>query len=769
MRPLLPFIVLLMLLLCSFTAAQDTPSTVSDSVRTERLAGLCELWGVVKYFHPYLAYKDIDWDEALIQTIPRINEAETPEDYKRAIEYLLSFLQDPNTYVQDDSYVFPRSKISDLLDKEWYPSIIWAEDSIAVIIASNFDVVLEAERSYFPSKWYQRIIKKSRGVIIDARCLIGSVIRKYDGSSASRRLLKEFTYFLLDIVEDTVLAEPSVRSRVHSPFMTPESPWHWHESGFIYHSGDKWFSREEDFINRVPVVFIINEGSADLLPMLGALQDKKRGAIIFEGQFDREGGIKTYKVQLPDDVNVEVRLTEIVRSDGTEGVHPDLVIPFTTDTTLLDCPPVRTAIDIINGHREVPPVVGNLLSPVVPRFYEKTYGDMPAPKLEYRLLALFRFWNEIKYFSPHLDRVGDSWESVLRELIPVFEAANGEKAYESAIELMTGKSGDFSAYYYGNSCFPSFNVDFIEDKTVVTFTGRVDSSSSIAGLSVGDIVLELDGEDIFDSRKRLAGLISEPRRINYELLGARHPSPIGIKVQKADGRIEQYEISRRYGRPTPSIRNYYLTPFEKIGDDIPYMWMGSLSKSIIEDSLDVIMSSRALILDLRQHFYQHSIDWRGRLVSILAEHEAIACLKRGVERNSPDPDIYSWGYVREKVVPDDEFHYRGKVVALIDASTHGETEKLCLYLDAATEVTFMGMPTNGRPGEYSPILLPGFGKFGPQVDYVNIDVRYPDDRPVYGIGIQPDIYVEPTIEGIRQGKDEILDAAIDFLTGNSKK
>ena len=33
-----------------------------ETVRIERLAALGKLWAAVKYFHPWLAYQDIDWD-----------------------------------------------------------------------------------------------------------------------------------------------------------------------------------------------------------------------------------------------------------------------------------------------------------------------------------------------------------------------------------------------------------------------------------------------------------------------------------------------------------------------------------------------------------------------------------------------------------------------------------------------------------------------------------------------------------------------------------
>ena len=43
-----------------------------------------------------------------------------------------------------------------------------------------------------------------------------------------------------------------------------------------------------------------------------------------------------------------------------------------------------------------------------------------------------------------------------------------------------------------------------------------------------------------------------------------------------------------------------------------------------------------------------------------------------------------------------------------------------------------------------------------------LGVYYPDGRETQRAGIKPDIYVEPTIEGIRAGKDEVLDRAVMF-------
>ena len=45
---------------------------------------------------------------------------------------------------------------------------------------------------------------------------------------------------------------------------------------------------------------------------------------------------------------------------------------------------------------------------------------MSFPSEEYRLLALFRFWNVINYFYPYKDLLDTSWSTVLTDFIPRF-------------------------------------------------------------------------------------------------------------------------------------------------------------------------------------------------------------------------------------------------------------------------------------------------------------------------------------------------------------
>jgi len=46
-----------------------------------------------------------------------------------------------------------------------------------------------------------------------------------------------------------------------------------------------------------------------------------------------------------------------------------------------------------------------------------------------------------------------------------------------------------------------------------------------------------------------------------------------------------------------------------------------------------------------------------------------------------------------------------------------------------------------------------------------IGVFYPDGTPTQRVGIVPDLTVRPTIEGIRAGRDEVLEAGVSHALG----
>jgi hypothetical protein len=108
--------------------------TVVAPARIDRLAALAKLWAAVKYFHPYLAYRDnIDWDGALVRTIPKLDAARNGEEHAAAVEGMLNELGDPVTHVLNASV--PTSPSS---SAQRQPTFRKNADGVLVVAMTNY-------------------------------------------------------------------------------------------------------------------------------------------------------------------------------------------------------------------------------------------------------------------------------------------------------------------------------------------------------------------------------------------------------------------------------------------------------------------------------------------------------------------------------------------------------------------------------------------------------------------------------------------------------
>ena len=68
------------ILFLSFSNSAIAQSTISGN---QKLASLCKVWGFLKYYHPAVATGKLDWDQALVDHIKLLPEANTKEQLSR--------------------------------------------------------------------------------------------------------------------------------------------------------------------------------------------------------------------------------------------------------------------------------------------------------------------------------------------------------------------------------------------------------------------------------------------------------------------------------------------------------------------------------------------------------------------------------------------------------------------------------------------------------------------------------------------------------------
>jgi C-terminal processing protease CtpA/Prc len=118
-----------------------------------------------------------------------------------------------------------------------------------------------------------------------------------------------------------------------------------------------------------------------------------------------------------------------------------------------------------------------------------------------------------------------------------------------------------------------------------------------------------------------------------------------------------------------------------------------------------------------------------------------------------------FAFTDELVIPGTNNPYKGKLIVLVNEFTQSQAEYTAMAFRAGDNTTIVGSTTAGADGNVSEIMLPG----GLKTMISGLGVYYPNGEQTQRIGIVPDIEVRPTIDGIRKGKDELLEKAIEII------
>ncbi|MGB3464000.1 MAG: S41 family peptidase, partial [Cyclobacteriaceae bacterium] len=102
--------------------------------------------------------------------------------------------------------------------------------------------------------------------------------------------------------------------------------------------------------------------------------------------------------------------------------------------------------------------------------------------------------------------------------------------------------------------------------------------------------------------------------------------------------------------------------------------------------------------------------------------------------------------------------FNGKVFYLVDNYTKSYGETIASYFEFSPNTTIVGEPSDGTNGNVEKVFLSDTY----QITFTGMQVLKHDKTRFHGIGITPDVYVERTQKGIAEGRDEVLEKAIEL-------
>ena len=398
------------------------------------------------------------------------------------------------------------------------------------------------------------------------------------------------------------------------------------------------------------------------------------------------------------------------------------------------------------------------------KYYQ--WGVNEYPDKNKRILALFRYWNIINYFYPYKYIMDKNWDSTLVEFIPkVLQASDAKSFHNTILELAT-RINDSHAFVFSDmingtikgSHYLPLTLKFIENETIVTGVFKSDTT-----IQVGDIIKSVNGTNIYSLRNDLriytAGSNNSAieRDINTRIIRGRY-GKVCLEVENSTG-LKNVTLYRNisYKSYLSLIANKGLIWKTINANSIlfGYVDMGRLNVEQIEQMFTDLWDTDAIIFDIRN--YPQETMWT--MIDYLFDKRIHNAKLKLPDTYFPGTLFWEKSYVYQGYISKT---YHKPIFIIFDENTQSQAEYTVMTFEQHPQAIKIGSQTAGADGNVSVIYLPG----GIRAYFTCYGVFYPDYTTTQRIGIIPDTLVYPTIQDIWDGRDKVLECALNYNVTN---
>lgn len=392
----------------------------------------------------------------------------------------------------------------------------------------------------------------------------------------------------------------------------------------------------------------------------------------------------------------------------------------------------------------------------------------------HRLLALFRYWNMIQYYFPNRHLISEDWNLVLKEFIPEFIKGKSDPEYHlNALKLIARISDTHANIWswdkliqdYMGKYMAPLEVTFVDEKPVVTgFLPRIKAdnlSETETAFRIGDEIISVNGKPVSEIIKEQ--LPTTP--------GSNYPTQlrdVARTLLRGNETSLSLEIIREGNKQTIDTKcfltdrydfmKYYDKEKEKrmwqmLDNNIGYIYPGTLKNDSLEFIMDKLKDTKGIVIDFRSYPSDFIVFTLGKYLLPLP-----APFVKFTTGSLEYPGVFILS-TPLNVGDTNTNYYKGKIIIIVNETTQSSAEYHTLALRTAPNAKVIGSTTAGADGNVSRFTLPG----GISTMISGIGIITPDGKETQRIGIVPDIEIKPTIKGVREGKDELLEKAIELI------
>jgi C-terminal processing protease CtpA/Prc len=384
-----------------------------------------------------------------------------------------------------------------------------------------------------------------------------------------------------------------------------------------------------------------------------------------------------------------------------------------------------------------------------------------------RLADVIIAWNVFQHFYPYFGVVDANWDQTLTRSLRRAEADTSSRDFLRTLRrmLVPLKDGHGRVSHPADSLTAGLplQLDQVEGNVVVVDTASYAEAQSCA--RPGDVLTTIDGtpiEKALEAKMRSISGSSQWRTVRaLRQLGEGRPGTTARLGLRREGQAVECQVSRpgdssirRRGR-----RQLQAEPRPDSIDVLPggthYVDLTRVEMEALRPRLDTLAQAESVVFDVRgypeggnQELLQHlSSD------TLRSAHFEVPNIIYPDRRKIAGYTGGRW------TLPSKSPQFSGEVAFLTDARAISYAESIMGIVEHYDLGTIVGQPTAGTNGNVNPFTLPG----GFEVYWTGMRVQKHDRSQHHLVGIRPDVQATRTVEGVRAGTDEVLQAALRVL------
>jgi C-terminal processing protease CtpA/Prc len=369
-------------------------------------------------------------------------------------------------------------------------------------------------------------------------------------------------------------------------------------------------------------------------------------------------------------------------------------------------------------------------------------------------------WNVFQHFYPYFDVVQTDWPAELRRALQAAATDRDATAFQRTLERLVAALHDGHGGVYltggmgGQRTELPLVWEWVEDKLVITAL-----RGDVPGLKRGDVVLKIDGKPAAEVLREAEAFISgaTPQWKRYRALNVIRSGAAGatvaLEVKSGDNQPATVKLIRQ-GGGMAAFREPRPDPVAELKPGIFYVDIDRVKEEDFKNAVPKLAEAKGIVFDLRGY---PTISTKP--LAHLTD-EPITCARWNIpEVVRPDREGMTFAFSNWTVAPQSP-RFKGKIAFLTDGRAISYAETYLGIVEHYKLADIVGGPTAGTNGNVNPISLPGDYR----VMWTGMKVLKHDGSRHHGVGIQPTVPATRTIRGIADGKDEVLEKAIEVVS-----